>query len=150
MRSRRYERARALTTERTNGPADGAGAGPGKRAASPAAPAAPPGAVDARFTLAAERTLLAWVRTALGFMAAGMAIVYLAPDIDNPVLELVLGLVLVALGCSLAVIGAWRWRRTMRVLQRGGQMPGPAQILFVVTAIVVVAILIAVVVVVQT
>ncbi|MHC3002096.1 YidH family protein [Gordonia sp. GN26] len=150
MRSRRYERARALTTERTNGPADGAGAGPGKGAPPPAAPsAAPPGAVDARFTLAAERTLLAWVRTALGFMAAGMAIVYLAPDIDNPVLELVLGLVLVALGCSLAVIGAWRWRRTLRVLQRGGQMPGPAQVLFVVTAIVVVAILIAVVVVIQ-
>lgn len=116
----------------------------------PPAPAGPPGAIDARFTLAAERTLLAWVRTALGFMAAGMAIVYLAPDIDSPVLELILGLVLVALGCCLALIGAWRWRRTMRVLQSGGEMPGPAQILFVVTAIVVVAILIAVVVVVQT
>ncbi|AZZ80758.1 MULTISPECIES: YidH family protein [Gordonia] len=123
------------------------GAGPGEGATPTPAP---PGAIDARFTLAAERTLLAWVRTALGFMAAGMAIVYLAPDIDNPVLELILGLILVALGCSLAVIGAWRWRRTMRVLQRGGQMPGPAQILFVVTAIVVVAILIAVVVVIQT
>ncbi|ATD72483.1 MULTISPECIES: YidH family protein [Gordonia] len=141
-----------MTTERTNGSADESRPGTEAGAVPTAAPPtdAPPGAVDARFTLAAERTLLAWVRTAMGFMAAGMAIVYLAPDIDDPVLELVLGLVLVALGCSLAVIGAWRWRRTMRVLQQGGQMPGPAQILFVVTAIVVVAILIAVVVVIQT
>jgi uncharacterized membrane protein YidH (DUF202 family) len=28
----------------------------------------PQGAVDARFTLAAERTVLAWIRTALGLM----------------------------------------------------------------------------------
>ncbi|MEO9326367.1 YidH family protein [Gordonia aurantiaca] len=114
------------------------------------APAVPPGAVDARFTLAAERTLLAWIRTALGFMAAGMAIVYLAPDLEHPVLEVILGLVLVGLGCSFALVGAWRWRRTMRVLLSGGRMPGPAPILYVVTAIVVVAILIAVVVVLQT
>ncbi|WP_168698769.1 YidH family protein [Gordonia paraffinivorans] len=129
-----------MTSERTSAQSD---------AARPAPSAPPPGAVDARFTLAAERTMLAWIRTALGFMAAGVAIVYLAPEIDHQILDVMLGLLLIALGCSFALIGAWRWRRTMRALERGGPMPGPALILYVVTAIVVVAVLIAVVVVIQ-
>lgn len=109
----------------------------------------PVGAVDARFTLAAERTLLAWIRTSLGFMAAGIAVIYLAPDVDDPILDLALGLVMVVLGCGLALVGAVRWRRTTHALTNGGEMPGPAQLMFVVAAIVGVAILLAIVVVVQ-
>ncbi|EON30390.1 inner membrane protein [Gordonia terrae C-6] len=110
----------------------------------------PPGAVDARFTLAAERTLLAWVRTALGFMAAGIAVVYLSPDETTPMLDIVLGVLMVALGAVLAVLGAWRWRRTTRALVTGGEMPGPKQVMLVVAAIVVVAVLVAVVMVIQS
>mgnify|MGYP000008688785 FL=1 len=110
----------------------------------------PPGAVDARFTLAAERTLLAWVRTALGFMAAGIAVVYLAPDETTPMVDIALGVVMVGLGASLAVLGAWRWRRTTRALTSGGEMPGPTQVMLVVAAIVVVAVLVAVAMVIQS
>ncbi|AFR50876.1 YidH family protein [Gordonia sp. KTR9] len=110
----------------------------------------PPGAVDARFTLAAERTLLAWVRTALGFMAAGIAVVYLSPDETTPLIDVALGVLMVGLGASLAVLGAWRWRRTTRALVTGGEMPGPKQVMLVVAAIVVVAVLVAVVMVIQS
>ncbi|OUC80066.1 YidH family protein [Gordonia lacunae] len=110
----------------------------------------PPGAVDARFTLAAERTLLAWVRTALGFIAAGIAVVYLSPDETTPLLDIVLGVLMVGLGASLAVLGAWRWRRTSRALVTGGDMPGPRQVMLVVAAIVMVAVLVAVVMVIQS
>nr|WP_308192490.1 DUF202 domain-containing protein [Gordonia sp. 'Campus'] len=113
-------------------------------------PAGPPGSVDARFTLAAERTMLAWVRTALGFMAAGIAVVYLAPDEDVPALDVVLGVLMVGLGAVLALLGAWRWRRTTTALVTGGEMPGPRQVIGVVAAIVVVAILVAVVMVLQS
>ncbi|UZF58975.1 DUF202 domain-containing protein [Gordonia polyisoprenivorans] len=121
-----------MTTERTSGPDD-----------ERDQPAHVPGAPDARFTLAAERTLLAWVRTSLGFLAGGVAIVYVAPDITDRTLETTLGLVMVALGCAIAVMGGWRWRRTDRALREGGPMPGSSHLLVVVAAIVVIAVAIA-------
>ncbi|MEE4024395.1 DUF202 domain-containing protein [Gordonia sp. PKS22-38] len=119
-------------------------------AGAAATPSTVPGAVDARFTLAAERTVLAWVRTSLGFMAAGVAIVYVAADIEHPILETALGLMMVALGCVIALLGAWRWRKTMRALREGGEMPGPSHVTFLVIGIVIAAVAIAVVMVVQT
>ncbi|WP_411814954.1 YidH family protein [Gordonia mangrovi] len=94
--------------------------------------------------------MLAWVRTALGFMAAGVAVVYVAADIEHPVLETALGLVMVGLGCLIALLGAWRWRKTMRALREGGEMPGPSHVTFLVVGIVVVAVAIAVVIVINT
>lgn len=102
----------------------------------------PAGGVDARFTLAAERTVLAWIRTALGFIAGGVAIVYVAPDLRESWLEAVLGAVMVLLGCAIAITGGLRWRRTTRVLRSGGEMPGPSSVLFVVAAIVVLSVMI--------
>jgi len=39
---------------------------------------------DYRFTLANERTFLAWQRTALGLLAAAVAVVHLVPDLTIP------------------------------------------------------------------
>ena len=103
----------------------------------------PPGSVDARFTLAAERTVLAWVRTALGFIAAGVAIVYVAPSGDAEWLDAAIGVLMVVVGATIAVTGGYRWRRTMTVLREGGDMPGPSAVLVVVAAIVVVSIVVA-------
>lgn len=107
-----------------------------------------PGAPDARFTLAAERTLLAWIRTSLGLLAGGVAIVYVRSGHGQAVAT-TLGLVMVALGCVVAVLGAWRWRMTDKALREGGQMPGASQLLVVVAAIVVVAVAVALAIVVQ-
>lgn len=146
------ERPRKLTTERTDGPAESESAQPSTQSSAQrsAEPSATPGAIDARFTLAAERTVLAWVRTSLGFMAAGVAVVYVSDDIAHPVVEAALGLVMVGLGCAIALLGAWRWRRTMTVLRDGGEMPGPSHVVFLIVAIVVIAVAIAAVILIQT
>lgn len=99
--------------------------------------------------MAAERTLLAWIRTALGFLAGGVAIVYVSPGISHSGLETALGLVMVALGCVIAMMGGWRWRRTDKALREGGPMPGSSHLLLVVAAIVVVAVAVAATIVIQ-
>ena len=48
---------------------------------------------DYRFTLANERTFLAWIRTSLAMMAAGVAVVQFVPGLD--LLRHVLGLFLI-------------------------------------------------------
>ena len=49
-------------------------------------------APDYRFSLANERTFLAWIRTALGFLAAGVGLDQLAPDFATPLIREVLAL----------------------------------------------------------
>ncbi len=51
-------------------------------------------APDYRFSLANERTFLAWVRTALGFLAAGVGLDQLAPDFATPVVREAVSLLL--------------------------------------------------------
>lgn len=52
---------------------------------------------DYRFTLANERTFLAWQRTALGLLAAAVALVQLVPELTIPGARQVLGVVLAIL-----------------------------------------------------
>lgn len=87
-----------------------------------------PGAVDARFTLAAERTVLSWIRTSLGMIAAGMAILHALPSFSSSLVRDVVGVGLVAMGAMASVVGAMRWRQTTNALRGGGPMPGPAPI----------------------
>lgn len=88
-----------------------------------------PGAVDARFTLAAERTALAWLRTALGLIAAGIAVLHLLDPFGQPASRTTLGVSLLVIGALTAVIGLARWRAVDRALHQGGPLPGPWPIL---------------------
>lgn len=85
----------------------------------------PLGAVDARFTLAAERTVLSWFRTALGLVAAGLAVMHVLPDYSTQTSRDILGIGLVAFGTLTAVAGGVRWKQTTTALRDGGEMPGP-------------------------
>lgn len=107
-------------------------------------PAPPPGAVDARFTLAAERTMLAWLRTSLGLVAAGVAVQHVMVDFSTSTARFVFGIVLILLGAGAAVAGAWRWYRVTHALEKGGSMPGPATVWALTGGIVVVALAFAV------
>lgn len=82
-------------------------------------------AVDTRFALANERTLLAWSRTALALLAAAGALQQLS-DLHGR-RELALGLAVV--GIAAAIAGGWRFHRTERALRRGeGPLPGRAPV----------------------
>lgn len=77
---------------------------------------------DYRFTLANERTFLAYVRTALGLEAAGLAATqFLHSSAEH--LRLAIGLVLVVLGGAVAVLGYLRWEANERAMRRGEPLP---------------------------
>lgn len=78
-------------------------------------------APDYRFTLANERTFLAWVRTALALMAAGVAVVQFVPGMT--VLRHVLGFLLIALGGLLAGVSYAHWERNERAMRLGENLP---------------------------
>lgn len=102
--------------------------------------ATPPGAVDARFTLAAERTMLAWVRTALGLIAAGVAVLHFIGPFTASTLQTVLGIGLILLGVLAAVVGGQRWYATTHALENGGRLPGPVAIWVLIGGLVVLAV----------
>ncbi|MFE3027401.1 YidH family protein [Nocardia tengchongensis] len=79
---------------------------------------------DYRFTLANERTFLAWVRTALGLLAGGLAVnqFYSATSLWHTVI----GAVCVTLAGVIAV-GAFRqWRRVQSAMRNDQPLPQPA------------------------
>ena len=75
---------------------------------------------DARFTFANERTFLAWSRTALALVTAGLAIVQLLPPFPSvPWGRRVIGTPLILLGSAVVVISYWEWTVKQRALRRG-------------------------------
>lgn len=80
---------------------------------------------DYRFTLANERTFLAWIRTALALLAAGVALDQFAPDLGSRNFREVAGIVLALLAGGTAVGGLRRWILTQRAMTEGGNLrPG--------------------------
>jgi putative membrane protein len=79
---------------------------------------------DPRFTFANERTFLAWSRTALALVVAGLAIVQLLPPFPGvPAGRHLLGVPLIVLGGALAVVAYAEWVRNQRALRRGEPLP---------------------------
>jgi putative membrane protein len=79
---------------------------------------------DPRFTLANERTFLAWSRTALALVAAGLGIVQLLPPFPGvPFGRHVLGVPLIVLGAVLAVAAYTDMMRNQRALRRSEPLP---------------------------
>ena len=92
---------------------------------------------DYRFTLANERTFLAWVRTGLALDAAGLAVLHLLPQLVVPGAREVLGLALVVLAAFVTVAGYRRWQEYEAALGRGEALPATRLPAVLVTALVV-------------
>lgn len=79
---------------------------------------------DYRFSFANERTFLAWLRTALALIAAGVAV----NAVELPIADAarhVIGALLVVLG-ALSAVSAWvRWARSERAMRRRTPLPSP-------------------------
>ncbi|MFB8227744.1 YidH family protein [Cellulosimicrobium sp. NPDC055967] len=98
---------------------------------------------DARFSLANERTALAWVRTGLGLVAGGVALTSFATFADMPgVLDVVAG-VACLVGAGFAGYALVSWRRNERALRLRRRLPAPSGLPVLVAGVVVLALLLA-------
>jgi len=77
---------------------------------------------DPRFTLANERTFLAWIRTSLAFIAGGVALEVLGLDL-HPGLRFAASLVLLVGGVVTPALAWVGWMRTERALRSGRPLP---------------------------
>ncbi|ABM16611.1 MULTISPECIES: YidH family protein [Mycolicibacterium] len=103
---------------------------------------------DYRFTLANERTFLAWIRTALALIAGGIAVVQFVPSFGIPGVRHGLSVALTAGGGVLAALAVRRWQRVQAAMRRDEDLP-PTHVplllggaIFVVTMVVLVVLLV--------
>lgn len=77
---------------------------------------------DYRFSLANERTFLAWLRTAMALVGGGFAVDQFLPHLHRPV-RLALALVLLAGGVMCALRAVNQWVRCELAMRRGEDLP---------------------------
>jgi putative membrane protein len=79
---------------------------------------------DPRYTFANERTFLAWSRTALALVVAGLGIVQLLPPFPGvPWGRHVLGVPLIVFGALVAVTSYREWTRSQWAMRHGQPLP---------------------------
>ena len=100
--------------------------------------------VDYRFILANERTFLAWIRTALGVIAGGVALdQFVIVEGDEGAIR-ALAIAAIALGAVIAITGTVRWSRADRAMRAQQPMPRSRGIIVVGAAVAVIAVIVAV------
>jgi putative membrane protein len=101
---------------------------------------------DYRFTLANERTFLAWIRTALALAAAGLGVIQLIDDLPG---SEALGIALLALAFVTAATAYRRWAMNESSMRRNEPLPVSRLPQFIAAGIAVAAVAAAVIVVVD-
>ncbi|KOG43843.1 MULTISPECIES: YidH family protein [Streptomyces] len=77
---------------------------------------------DYRFSLANERTFLAWIRTSLALVGGGFAVDQFLPDLRWGVrVGMALALLVVGAACALRAVN--HWVRCERAMRRGEDLP---------------------------
>jgi len=109
-------------------------------------PEADPPPIDARFSYANERTFLAWNRTALASVTAGLAVTQLLPDFAVAGGRRMIGIPLIALGVVVAMLSLRQWQANERAMEAGQHLPPsrlPMLVAVVVSATAVIALVLA-------
>ncbi|WP_422734110.1 YidH family protein [Micromonospora sp. WMMD558] len=78
---------------------------------------------DYRFSLANERTFLAWLRTGLALVAGGLATAQFLPPLPLAHLREAIAIALLLLGGAVAVRAIDHWARTERAIRLGEELP---------------------------
>jgi putative membrane protein len=78
---------------------------------------------DYRFTLANERTFLAWLRTGLALLAGAVALASLVHDFGPKPMRITITVLLMALSLVVTVGAYVRWDRAERALRENKPLP---------------------------
>jgi putative membrane protein len=78
---------------------------------------------DYRFSLANERTFLAWIRTGLALMAGGLACAQFLPPLPITYLREGIAIALLLLGGVVALHAMNHWARTERAMRLNQDLP---------------------------
>lgn len=78
---------------------------------------------DYRFTLANERTFLAWLRTGLALLAGAVALASLVHDFGPRPFRIAITILLLALSLVVTVGAYLRWDRAERALRENRPLP---------------------------
>lgn len=80
---------------------------------------------DPRFTLANERTFLAWIRTSLALLAGGIAVEAFTSDLFIPEIRKTVAIMLLLLAMALGAGAFFRWLGVERAMRRKAPLPLP-------------------------
>jgi putative membrane protein len=94
---------------------------------------------DPRFSLANERTALAWMRTALALVAGGVALISVASLAEMPSWAPLVGAASCLGGAALAVRAVRSWARVERALRLKQPLPSPRSLTMLATGVVLLA-----------
>lgn len=80
---------------------------------------------DPRFTLANERTFLAWIRTALGLIAAAVGLEAFGGDVIGSAVRTAFACALLVCSAILVVVAVARWLSVERAMRTQRPLPLP-------------------------
>ncbi|MFF2551780.1 YidH family protein [Nocardia sp. NPDC058058] len=97
--------------------------------------------LDYRFTLANERTFLAWMRTALGLLAGGVAVHELVKPFRHHGVRSAVAMSCIVLAGIIALGAYGRWRHVQAAMQAGAKMPRTLMVPILAAGIAIIAVL---------
>jgi putative membrane protein len=78
---------------------------------------------DYRFSLANERTFLAWIRTGLAMIGGGLAVAQFVPPLPVPHLREIFAIGLIGIGAVCAIRAVDHWVRCELAMRRNEPLP---------------------------
>ena len=99
------------------------------------------GEPDYRFSLANERTFLAWIRTSLALLAAGVGVIGVANHFSTHEGRAAIGAALLVLGALSATTAYRRWRASEQAIRAGRPLPRSTMVMVLGVGMALVAVL---------